>query len=130
MHQGDQFKLGSVKGRQEARCETDDGNSGTAQLTNIAYRSNRRVPKKRAYVRGTRTVQPPDGVDILPEPARVLRRDAVQKMFERGTLSREHLSAATEIETVWYLLNREDYAASAWREFVDEQRRLPDFARQ
>ncbi len=128
MHQRDQFKPGIVKARQETCRETDDGISGTAQSTKIAYGSNRRVPKKRAYVSETRTVQPPDGVDILPEPARVLRRDAVQKMFERGILSREHLSAAKEIETIWYLLNREDYAASAWREFVDEQRRLPDFA--
>jgi hypothetical protein len=78
---------------------------------------------KRAFVESTT-----QGIDCSEARAGAgkLRKDVMGKLFHRGVLDRVHMSAAEEIERAWQALHRERFAASSWREFVDEQRRAPD----
>jgi len=57
---------------------------------------------------------------------RKLRKDVLDKLFQRGALDRIHVIAAQEIERAWRAIHRQNFSTSNWREFVDEQRRAPD----
>ncbi len=55
-----------------------------------------------------------------------IRRDVIARMLKNGSINRNQMTAAQEIEQVFQIVGRHHFAKSSWRQYVDEQRRVPD----
>ncbi len=108
----------------ESESNTIDQQSEVRERVRIAKLRLRNAGlNKKAFTNssGNVTVQ-----EHISEGVRKTRTDVLAKLLKRGVLQRVHLSAAAEIEYIFNVVGREKFATSSWREYVDEQKRVPD----